>query len=111
MDEIELEIQKNTIIVLGDDKKLDELHMLRKDFKKLRYSIELIAKEKRIPGIKSLKNIQDVLGEIHDHDMTVEYLKNTKQNSKYSEIIEIETQERSKKYQEFVTFLKKSSDK
>ena len=34
LDKIELNIQKNTIIVLGDEKKIGELHMLRKDFKK-----------------------------------------------------------------------------
>lgn len=104
LDEIEMEIQKNTIIVLGDEGKLEELHMLRKDFKKLRYSLELISKE--APGIKRLKNFQDVLGEIHDNDMIIDYLKGLSKDQKYSEIIETENMERSKKYQEFVTLIK-----
>lgn len=108
LDKIEAEIQKNAIIVLGDEKKLDELHRLRKDFKKLRYSIELISK-KESSGVKSLKNFQDILGEIHDHDIIVEYLRSMEQNSKYNEIIDMETLERLKKYKEFVALLKSKS--
>ena len=109
LDEVELEIQKNTIIVLEDEGKLEELHMLRKDFKKLRYSIELISKQS--PGIKRLKNFQDVLGEIHDCDVIKDYLKKLGQDPNYNEIIEAENLERSKKYQKFVNLLKTSDTK
>ncbi len=108
LDSIMLNIQKNTIIALRDEKKIDELHMLRKDFKKLRYSLELVSDKKTIfEMLKNLTNIQDMLGEIHDIDITIDYLKNIEQNSRYSDIISTEAFERSKKYNEFVAFFRK----
>ncbi|SHO48018.1 conserved hypothetical protein [Nitrosotalea sinensis] len=110
LDEMILNIQKNIIIVLGDEKKINELHMLRKDFKKLRYSLELAPKRKIIVDIlKNLKNIQEVLGDIHDSDIIIDYLKNIKQDSRYSSIIDSEVLERSKKYSMFVTIMKRSN--
>ncbi len=108
LDNIMLDIQKNTIISLRDEKKIDELHMLRKDFKKLRYSLELVSDKKTIlETLANLKNIQDMLGEIHDKDIAIDYLKNIEQNSRYSDIISSEVLERTKKYNEFVAFFRK----
>lgn len=112
LDKIDLNIQKNTIIALGDEKKIEELHMLRKDFKKLRYSLELSSsKGKTIQILQNLKEIQDILGEIHDSDIIIEYLSNVEQDSKYSNIIESEVVERSKKYHAFVTAFNKKRQK
>lgn len=109
---IELSIQKNTIIALGDEKKIEELHMLRKDFKKLRYSLELASnKGKTVQILKNLKEIQDMLGDIHDCDIIIDHLKSIEQNSKYLEIIESESVERSKKYHAFVNAFNKNRPK
>lgn len=108
LDRIMLNIQKNTIIALRDEKKIDELHMLRKDFKKLRYSLEILSDKKTISEtLKNLKNIQDMLGEIHDKDMIIDYLRSIEKNSRYSDIISAEVLERTKKYNEFVAFFRK----
>jgi len=109
---IELNIQKNTIIALGDEKKIEELHMLRKDFKKLRYSLELASnKGKTVQILKNLKEIQDMLGDIHDSDIIIEHLSSIEQNSKYLGIIESEVLERGKKYQAFTTVFNKKRPK
>lgn len=109
---IELDIQKNTIIALGDEKKIEELHMLRKDFKKLRYSLELAPdKEKNVQILKNLRAIQDILGEIHDSDIIIDYLRSIEQNSRYSNIIESEVLERRRKYHAFVSTFKKRKPK
>lgn len=109
LDEIMLDIQKNAIIALGDEKKIDELHMLRKDFKKLRYSLEITSDKKTTSDmLKDLKNIQDMLGEIHDSDIIINYLRNIEQKAKYSDIIEAEVLERSKKYNTFVSAFRKT---
>src|SRR5574340_81849 len=109
LDEIMLDIQKNAIIALGDEKKIDELHMLRKDFKKLRYSLEITSDKKTtLDMLKDLKNIQDMLGEIHDSDIIINYLRNIEQKAKYSDIIEAEVLERSKKYNTFVSAFRKT---
>lgn len=105
---IELNIQKNSIIALRDEKKIDELHRLRKDFKKLRYSLELASnKGKTVRILENLKKIQEMLGNIHDSDIIIDYIRSIEQNSKYLAIIESEVLERSKKYQAFVTAFNK----
>ncbi|MHB8601987.1 MAG: CHAD domain-containing protein [Nitrosotalea sp.] len=103
-----LNIQKNTIIALGDERKINELHTLRKDFKKLRYSLELASYKRTTQNIlKNLKNIQDVLGEIHDIDIIIDHLRSIEQGSKYSDIITTEVMHRNKKYNAFVSAFKK----
>ena len=111
LDRIELDIQKNTIIALADEKRIEELHMLRKDFKKLRYSLELISnKERTSQVLKNLKDIQDTLGHIHDSDIIIDYL-SSEQGSRYSDIIESEILERRSGYNAFVSAFKKRKPK
>jgi CHAD domain-containing protein len=112
IDRIELDIQKNTIIALGDERRIEELHMLRKGFKKLRYLLELASnKERTAKVLKDLKDNQDILGDIHDSDIIIDYL-NSEQNSRYSSIIESEVLERGRKYNAFVSaFKKKTKDR
>ena len=112
LDKIELDIHKNTIISIGDEKKIEELHMLRKDFKKLRYSLELASyKEKTVQALKNLKEIQDILGEIHDSDIIISYLRSIEQDSKISDILESEVKERKRKYDLFVSTFKQRKPK
>jgi CHAD domain-containing protein len=109
LNKIELDIQKNTIIALADEKKIKELHMLRKDFKKMRYSLELATDEARIvQSLNNLKKIQDILGEIHDSDIIIDQLRNIEHNSRYSDIIESEILERKRKYRVFTSTFKKN---
>ena len=89
--------------VISDKSKVSELHQVRKDTKKLRYVIELllISKEyeeednrirqtdivnpinKDIRQILAyLEKLQDILGDIHDYDITLEYLKKKQEADK-----------------------------
>jgi CHAD domain-containing protein len=107
IDRIIFDIHKNSIISLGDEKKIDELHMLRKNFKRLRYSLELASYKKTTQDmLQSLRNIQDILGEIHDSDIIIEHLRNT-DPTRYSDIISSEVLHRSKRYNAFVSAFKK----
>ncbi|HMK32106.1 MAG TPA: CHAD domain-containing protein [Nitrosopumilaceae archaeon] len=49
--ELIMEIQQNIPTVISDEKKIEELHKLRKDFKKLRYSIELTSNKPLLPHL------------------------------------------------------------
>jgi CHAD domain-containing protein len=91
-------IDTNLPVVVDDCKKVEELHEIRKDCKKLRYMFELllndddkkngtIGREDLIVEKKNnyiheilgligiLEQIQDNLGVIHDYDITIAYLK------------------------------------
>ena len=61
-------------IVTADPTKLKELHKLRIDSKKLRYTLEL-ALDEGSPDIVRLQGWQDALGAIHDWDVATSYLR------------------------------------
>jgi hypothetical protein len=50
--------------------------------------------------------MQDLMGNIHDNDITIEFLKNEK-NMALSEILNNENLEREKNYSKLVTFLQR----
>ena len=81
-------IKKRTPIVIGDDSRITELHELRKDSKKLRYLIELVTSKENINEntnvlidnnnhkiLEHLEKIQGMLGDIHDYDIVIDYLR------------------------------------
>lgn len=61
-------------IVTADPAKLEELHRLRVDSKKLRYLLELTSEEGS-PDSLRLEEWQDALGEIHDLDVATAFLR------------------------------------
>ena len=84
-------IEKRTLIVIGDDSRITELHELRKDSKKLRYLIELVTSKGNISDnakalmdnnnhktLEHLEKIQGMLGDIHDYDIALNYLRQHK---------------------------------
>lgn len=88
-------IETRIPIVIGDDSKITELHELRKDSKKLRYLIELVINKEENDISKRninddmdvlidnnyqkilehLEKIQGMLGDIHDYDIALDYLR------------------------------------
>ncbi|MGI0043718.1 MAG: CHAD domain-containing protein, partial [Nitrososphaeraceae archaeon] len=113
-------IEHNLPIVANDNEKITELHELRKDCKKLRYLLELLPdnnhKDQRSEKddyvselMEKLENVQDILGIIHDHDITIAYLKRHKgTRNRSTQIHSILTKiyrERQNKYEEFVKFV------
>ena len=101
-------------LVLSDESRISELHKLRRDLRKLRYILSVAkAGNKRIVMKKlgraagaeiDLKELQNLLGSIHDCDVTIEYL-NKKANS--GEFLAKEISNRKQLYQEFVNRMKK----
>lgn len=98
-------------VVAGDSRKKKELHELRKDLKKLRYVLEILPparREKygkkltRIAGgrdaMPRLKELQSMLGLIHDCDITIEYLSGRKGAA---EILRRENAERDALFKKF----------
>ncbi|MCI0558237.1 MAG: CHAD domain-containing protein [Nitrososphaera sp.] len=108
-------IKQTMPVVLADARKVDELHRLRKDCKKLRYVIEALpagaAKkyEKKATdalgkeaGVLLLEKLQDMLGEIHDSDITLQYLRGSKSEIA-KRLAEKEASSRDRLYQEFIS--------
>jgi CHAD domain-containing protein len=88
--------------VIKDAKFVEELHRLRKECKKLRYVLELTEDPESSNFIKNLKQLQDILGSIHDSDITIDFLKKLSSKYKTDEFIKKENDSRMQMYQKFV---------
>ncbi len=98
-------INKLFPIVLQSYKNVEELHLLRKEIKKLRYLFELLPNSKIKKLVNELKNLQTILGDIHDSDMMISFLREIKTND-VSIILHNEEERRSENYEKFVTLVK-----
>ena len=85
--------------VLNDESKVDELHALRKEVKKLRYLLELA--DGGSDKLPKLTKWQDSLGSIHDLDVAVSYLEKSHFDSKQAAIRELR-RVRHERYLKFV---------
>ena len=77
-------IQNFIPIVTADESKIDELHSMRKTAKKLRYVLEVDPNNSYQHVIDSMKLFQEFLGQIHDCDITLDFLK--KHSKKFPEL-------------------------
>jgi len=114
IERLTIRIREMLPLVLSDDTKKEELHSLRKNCKKLRYVFEVLPqshikkygkKLDSIIGGKDLKEIQEKLGLIHDSDITMDYLQNSRQGLA-KQLVNKETAERNNLYIEFVKYIK-----
>ncbi|MFZ0221992.1 MAG: CHAD domain-containing protein [Candidatus Nitrosopolaris sp.] len=109
-------IELHLPVVLTNANKVKELHEMRKDGKKLRYLLELVSHQ-NINSIDNneihkmiteLEDIQDMLGSIHDIDITIAHLKRVGYLNEVMHIVHNEILERNKKYADFTQFCKRS---
>ena len=106
-------IELNFPVVLTNADKIRELHEMRKDCKKLRYLLEILPNQDNeiAKTITELEEAQDMLGVIHDDDITISYLRRLRQPEKVHHILEGVISERNQKYEEFVEFSKRNLSK
>jgi CHAD domain-containing protein len=106
-------IELNFPVVLTNADKIRELHEMRKDCKKLRYMLEILPNQDNeiAKTITGLEEAQDMLGVIHDDDITISYLRRLRQPEKVHHILEGVISERNQKYEEFVEFSKRNLSK
>ncbi len=89
--------------VLSSDEMVSELHELRKECKKLRYLLELSSTSISSDFIAKLKQMQEVLGAIHDSDITTDFLKRTfAEENKFEHILKKEIETRLELYNKLV---------
>jgi CHAD domain-containing protein len=102
-------IELNFPVVLTNADRARQLHEMRKDCKKLRYLLELLSNQnnkdpERI--IAELEKIQEMLGSIHDDDITTAYLRRSRYSKEVHHILDDVIAERARKYREFIEFCK-----
>lgn len=98
-------------LVLKDSENIEELHLLRKTCKKLRYLIEVDqATKNSIAMIDLLKKRQDLLGRIRDCDVAIHYLERLKPN-RHEGIIAKEKKVRQDLYLDFTALARNENER
>ncbi len=120
VNELKTDIETNLPVVLSDDRKIVELHEVRKDAKKLRYLLELLLKRDEDPKnridrdnnnghniLLNLERIQKLLGDIHDYDITIDYLnQHQTHGASVTKVLSNIKNVRKIKFNEFVDYIK-----
>jgi len=131
--ELKNRIEEKIPIVIGDESRITELHELRKDSKKLRYLIELVINKENDNTTKAntnditnklvdnndhkilehLEKIQEILGDIHDYDIAIDYLRqrHVSNNPTITNAITNIMKIRKAKFDNFVNFNKSTTSK
>jgi CHAD domain-containing protein len=94
-------MEKRLPVVVGSPEEKEELHRLREDTRKLRYILDLGDQKPLRKQLKALKSWQDVLGEIHDSDIFIEYLDERKKSDEKGSLLDDETVVRNRNYNKF----------
>ncbi|HZT35697.1 MAG TPA: CHAD domain-containing protein [Nitrososphaera sp.] len=125
---LEKKVKKLLPEVLADERKVEELHSLRKDCKKLRYALDVLpgdlrkdhesrlvenleemdlAVDRRKKPEEVLRELQDLLGDIHDSDITIEYLAKSKA-SDARRLLPVEKEKRAQLFGKLVEYCNKA---
>jgi len=89
-------------LVREDPSKVQELHVVRRDCKQLRYILEMSEFSRPPKPLVTLRSWQDLLGTIRDDDVMIEYLQGLKRSTELQVALNIEIENRNKNYRKFV---------
>ena len=89
-------------LVREDPSKVEELHVVRRDCKQLRYVLEMADFSRPPKPLAALRSWQDLLGTIRDHDVMIEYLQGLRKSPEIQIALNNEIENRGKAYRKFV---------
>ena len=89
-------------LVREDPSKVEELHVVRRDCKQLRYVLEMGEFSRPPKPLVALRSWQDLLGTIRDHDVMIAYLRELKKSPEILSALNTETESRNNSYRKFV---------
>ncbi len=89
-------------LVREDPSKVEQLHVVRRDCKQLRYVLEMSEFSRPPKPLATLRSWQDLLGTIRDHDVMIEYLRGLRKSAEIQLALNTEVEDRNKSYRKFV---------
>jgi CHAD domain-containing protein len=89
-------------LVREDQAKVEELHVVRRDCKQLRYVLEMSEYSRPPRPLVALRSWQDLLGTIRDHDVMIAYLQSLKKSPEIQSALNTEIENRNGSYRKFV---------
>jgi len=101
-------LKKGLRVVKQEPKNLDELHKLREDSRRLRFTLEMDDTPETSKLLPVLETWQDVLGKIRDSDIFITQFQGEKDYPKIREVLEQEKSGRNENYERFLEIAKES---
>lgn len=95
-------------MVLKDPANIKELHVMRLDCKRLRYTLELNPTKRTSRPLGILESWQELLGSIHDNDILIDYMRQSEKLPDIATELEEEISVRTDSYKKFVEIAKKT---
>jgi CHAD domain-containing protein len=90
-------------VVMTDQSNIQALHSLRRNCRRLRYTLELLPESAESSKVlKSLRAWHGILGSVRDHDVVVEYLSQPAFGAEIREVLARESKERASEYSDVV---------
>ena len=89
-------------LVREDPSKVEQLHVVRRDCKQLRYVLEMSEFSRPPKPLVTLRSWQDLLGTIRDHDVMIQYLQGLGKSAEIHLALNTEIENRNKNYRKFV---------
>jgi CHAD domain-containing protein len=89
-------------LVREDPSKVEELHVVRRDCKQLRYVLEMGEFSRPPKPLVALRSWQDLLGTIRDQDVMIGYLRGLNKSPEIQSALNTETESRNNSYRKFV---------
>lgn len=102
------QLKKHLEIVVKEPENTAELHKLREDSRRLRFTIELDDTPQTSKLAPVLETWQDVLGKIRDSDIFVSRFEHEKGAPKVAQVVGKEKSERNENYEKFLEIAKES---
>jgi CHAD domain-containing protein len=97
-------------VILAEPDKTAVLHSLRKDCKRLRYTLELMPVHgENSKLIKTMRSWQDLLGVVRDGDVAIDYLEGLERSVAVDEILTAERSRRRHDYEKFAETCRETS--
>src|SRR5206468_12066755 len=89
-------------LVREDSSKVEELHVVRRDCKQLRYVLQMGEFSRPPRPLVALRTWQDLLGTIRDHDVMIAYLRGLNKSPEIQLALNTEAESRNNSYRRFV---------
>ena len=101
-------LREHLRVVVKEPKNIDELHKLREDSRRLRFTLEVDDTPENAKLLPVLETWQDVLGKIRDSDVFISHFEDEKQSAKIGKVLEQEKSARKENYEKFLEIFKES---
>ena len=101
-------LDKGLRVVRKDPKNTNEIHRLREDSRRLRFTLEMDQTDETSKLLPALESWQEVLGNIRDSDIFISHFRDEKDPSMIKEVVDREKSGRKENFEKFLEIAKES---